>query len=70
MRYLLAILICALGADAALALPASNRDALGMSADNSVVQIAKRGGGKQQAKKSKNSGGDGGIHPLVGSGGY
>jgi hypothetical protein len=72
MRYFLAaILVCAIGAPAAVALPTVNPGALSLSKGDSVVQVAKRSASKPQAKKSKSSGGgDGGIHPLVGSGGY
>jgi hypothetical protein len=71
MRFFLAaILFCAIGAPAASALPTVNTVALGASKDSVVVQVAKRSATKPQAKKSKSGGGDSGIHPLVGSGGY
>jgi hypothetical protein len=71
MRYFLAaILICAIGAPAAFALPTVNPGALSLSKGEPIVQVAKRSASKPQAKKSKSGGGDGGIHPLVGSGGY
>jgi len=70
MRYLLAaIFVCALGMPAASALPAAGAaDALVLTKASPIEQIGKRAA-KPRAKRSK-SGGDGGIHPLVGSGGY
>lgn len=74
MRYFLAaILICAIGAPAAYALPTVSPGALSLSSGDAILKVAKRGASKPPAKKSKSSGGgssDGGIHPLVGSGGY
>jgi hypothetical protein len=71
MRFFLAaILFCAIGAPAASALPTLSQDAFGASMNSVFVQVAKRSATKPQAKKSKSGGGDGGIHPLVGSGGY
>jgi len=73
MRYVLAaILVCAIGAPAALALPSVSPEALGLSKADPVLQVAKRSSApKQQAKKSKSSSSaSSGIHPLVGSGEY
>jgi hypothetical protein len=72
MRYVhAAILILAIGAPAASALPSSVGSA-GVSKAEGVVLVAKRG--KTQAKgkggKSRAASGAGGIHPLVGSGDY
>lgn len=83
MRYVLAaILIGALGAPAASALPAVNLKSASATQADPIAQVAKRG--KPQAQRqnrgsggannnsSNNSGGGntGGIHPLVGSGDY
>lgn len=75
MRYVLAaMLICAVGVPAASALPTAGlRPVLTKKAD-SFIQAAKhdRQPAKRQPSKrsSRNSGGAGGIHPLVGSGDY
>jgi hypothetical protein len=74
MRYFLAaIFVCAIGAPVASALPAPAPGALSVSNEDSILQVAKRGGGKPQAAKKSKSGGNSsssGIHPLVGSGDY
>lgn len=82
MRYFLAAaLVCAIGAPAALALPAMSSGTFELSKPGQVTQVAKRGGARSQtqtqtqaqaqAKKSKNAGSSSsGIHPLVGSGEY
>jgi len=68
MRFCLAaVLICALGAPAASALPALG-SAAGLAAPGeSVTLVARR---KPAARAARNKAKDNGIHPLVGSGGY
>lgn len=66
MRYVIAaILVCAVGAPSASALPRVSADAIVMSKADPFVQVAKhkRAPSRRQAR-------DSGIHPLVGSGGY
>lgn len=67
MRYVFAaIIICAIGAPAASAMPAPKSDHLAVS-NAQVTQVAKK---SRPAPRQSRGGGDGGIHPLVGSGGY
>lgn len=71
MRYCLAaVLLCVIGAPAASALPAASPGAVSLSTGDAIIEVAKRSASKPQVKRSKKGGGDGGIHPLVGSGGY
>jgi hypothetical protein len=68
MRYIFAVvLVCAIGAPAAYALPTIGSKALEVSKSDPIVQVAKR---KAAKSKSHKSGETGGIHPLVGSGEY
>jgi len=68
MRPILAALLTlALGAPAALALPSVGSGPT-VSDAAPIVTVAKKG--KAKAKASKKDAGLGGIHPLVGSGGY
>ncbi len=65
MRYVLAaVLICAIGAPAAFA--ASK----GGSGSRSVAKASSAQAAKKKAPRAQKGGGDGGIHPLVGSGEY
>lgn len=67
MRYVLAaILVCAVGAPAASALPAGGPKSVSLTLADPIVQVAKRA--KVAAAKPKKK--DSGIHPLVGSGDY
>ncbi len=67
MRIILsAMLFCTLAAPA-YALPAAPA-ALAFQKSSPVVLAGKKS--KTPAKRQSSSGGDGGIHPLVGSGGY
>lgn len=86
MRYVLAaILTCAIGAPAASAFPTVSPASVSASKAGSIVQVAKRSsnssssnrssssnssGNRSRSQRQSRSGGDGGIHPLVGSGGY
>jgi hypothetical protein len=66
MRCVLAaILICALGAPTALALPTVSPASLVVSKAGPLLQVAKRTRA-HAARRSRS----GGIHPLVGSGEY
>ncbi|MFY9627877.1 MAG: hypothetical protein WAK03_06960 [Methylocystis sp.] len=70
MRYVLAaIFVCAVGMPAASALPTLNSNSDFVVKANPIVQVAKRGHA-QPRRQTRSSGGAGGIHPLVGSGGY
>ncbi len=71
MRYVLAaILVCAIGAPLASALPAASPVSPVVSKAGPFVQVAKRTRA-HAARRSRSSGGAaGGIHPLVGSGEY
>ncbi|SFK05945.1 hypothetical protein [Methylocapsa palsarum] len=70
MRYVLAVIfVCAIGMPAASALPNVNPNSISVSASKAdpIVHVAKR----TRASSSRRSrAGNGGIHPLVGSGGY
>jgi hypothetical protein len=67
MRYVLAVIfVCALGAPAACALPTVGSNLVAASKANTIVQVAKH----KRAPAKRQSHGDNGIHPLVGSGGY
>jgi hypothetical protein len=69
MRYILAaIFVCAIVTPPASALPTASPKALSLSKADVVEQVAKRG--KAGAHRQSRGGGSGGIHPLVGSGGY
>ncbi|WP_330083052.1 hypothetical protein [Methylocystis iwaonis] len=68
MRSILAlVLVCAIGAPAAQALPTTGSKALEMSKVETITQVAKKT--RAQPRRQK-SGASSGIHPLVGSGGY
>jgi hypothetical protein len=70
MRYLLAaIFVCAIGARAASALP-SVGGGVSVTKSAPLVDVAKRAARAKSNAKAKKSQGLGGIHPLVGSGGY
>lgn len=70
MRYVFAaIIICAIGAPAASAMPTPKPDHLAVS-NAHVTQVAKKSRAASQRQSRGGGGGDGGIHPLVGSGGY
>jgi len=69
MRYVLAVIfVCALGMPTASALPTvgSNLVSASKANTNTIVQAAKH----KRAPAKRQSHGDNGIHPLVGSGGY
>ncbi len=70
MRHLLAmLLVCAVGAPAAYALPSAGANALALAKSDPITQVSKRAkGGK--SRKGGGGGAASGIHPLVGSGGY
>ncbi len=73
MRYVLAaIFICAVSMPAASALPTLKPNSLSASKENPIEQAAKRSRPRapRHSRSSGSAGGDGGIHPLVGSGGY
>ncbi|PPD43611.1 MAG: hypothetical protein CTY15_09625 [Methylocystis sp.] len=77
MRYVLAaILVCAIGAPAAYALPTAGANAVSISTAAPIVQTGakRKAPPPAPAKSSKKSGGSSnassGIHPLVGSGEY
>lgn len=68
MRFILAlILVCAIGAPAASALPTIGSKALEMSKAQMIAPVAKKTRAQLRRQKSSASSG---IHPLVGSGGY
>lgn len=68
MRYVFAaIIICAIGAPAVSAMPAPKSDHHAVS-NAHVTQVAKKS--RPASQRQSRGGGDGGIHPLVGSGGY
>jgi hypothetical protein len=70
MRYVSTIiLLCALAAPAAQAVPAPRLFEPSVSKASRIVTIAKRSKAPAQ-RQSRGGGGTGGIHPLVGSGGY
>jgi hypothetical protein len=67
MRYVLAVIfICAVGAPAASALPTLGADQLVLLKASPVEQAGKRA----RPRPKRQSRDQGGIHPLVGSGGY
>jgi hypothetical protein len=67
MRYVLAaVFVYALGAPMACALPALSPNSVSVSKSDPIVHVAKRA----RAHAQRQNRGDGGIHPLVGSGGY
>ncbi|MGA8169770.1 MAG: hypothetical protein WB816_02875 [Methylocystis sp.] len=67
MRYVLAaIFICALGLPEASALPTAGANSLVLTKAPPIEQVAKR----NKARPRRKSQDLGGIHPLVGSGGY
>lgn len=69
MRLVIAaILICAIGVPAALALPATSAKQLSALSGRSVQQIAKKS--RPAPQRQSRGSGAGGIHPLVGSGEY
>jgi hypothetical protein len=68
MRYFLAtIFVCAFAIPAASALPIFGPSALSWSKANPIAQVAKHN--RSNARRHSH-GGNGGIHPLVGSGDY
>jgi hypothetical protein len=69
MRYVLAaIFVCAVGMPAASALPTVSPNSLSALKADPVVQVVKRN--RAPSRRHSRSSGGGGIHPLVGSGGY
>jgi hypothetical protein len=71
MRIILAaIFVCAIGLPAASALPTAGPDPVSVSKADSIVHVAKRSRASSSRRSRGASGGSGGIHPLVGSGGY
>jgi hypothetical protein len=68
MRYILSVvLIFAVAAPEAYALPTVGTKALELSKSNPILQAAKHVRAKPSRQKSSAASG---IHPLVGSGGY
>lgn len=68
MRYILAVvLISAIGAPAAFALPTIGSKSLEMSKAEAITPVAKKTRAQPRRHKSSASSG---IHPLVGSGEY
>lgn len=78
MRYVLAaIFVCSIGMPAVSALPTASSHPVSMSKADPQVQAARRNRPSQQHSRSggaarhhRSRSGDGGIHPLVGSGDY
>jgi hypothetical protein len=67
MRYVLAaIFVWAVGTTAASALPTLSARAVSLSMANPIVQVVKR----TPTPARRHARNLGGIHPLVGSGGY
>jgi len=67
MRYILAaILVWAVGMPAASALPTASHNSLSMSKASPIMQVVKH----NRPRASRRNSSSGGIHPLVGSGGY
>ena len=68
MRYILAVIfVCAVGMPAASALPTVSPNSLSVLKANPIVHVVKR---KRPHSHRHSRSGDGGIHPLVGSGDY
>jgi hypothetical protein len=72
MRYLLAaVVVFAIGAPTAQALPSVASKAVSASRAEFISPVAKRAPTKSHSsRRSKSSSSTGGIHPLVGSGDY
>jgi hypothetical protein len=68
MRYILAVIfVCAVGMPAASALPTVSPNLLSVLKATPIAHVVKR---KRPHSHRHRSSGDGGIHPLVGSGDY
>ena len=68
MRYILAaIFVCAVGMPAASALPTLSPNSFSVLKATPIAHVVKR---KRPHTHRHNRSGDGGIHPLVGSGDY
>jgi hypothetical protein len=66
---LAAIFVCAIGLPAASALPTAGLNVVSASVADPVVHVAKRARTSSPSRRSR-AAASGGIHPLVGSGGY
>jgi hypothetical protein len=72
MRYVVAIcLVCAIGMPSAFAAPGISTGPASMGKADTAMELVKHKPGPVKHKTSRyRSRGLGGIHPLVGSGGY